>query len=198
MISVAHGMRYRKGEIIFFTGTEKIPCPVCGGQLRVHGTCTRKLRRSEGIDVYRLRVMECKTCGKTHRELPEEIVPYKRMDTELLSNISEVSKEEDLGDIEVSTWKRVREWVLWFLAYALDVLRSLQTLLGKVFQTISSGECLSRRLAYFVRLVANSGNWIQHRSEMKSGLRPAIMGVTKDEGGLSNGNERPKEGRGDR
>ena len=137
--------------------------------MHVHGTCTRKLRRREDIDVYRLRVMECKTCGKTHRELPERIVPYQRMDTELLSSISEVTKEDELGDVEVSTWKRVQEWVLWFLKYALDVLNSFQTLLEKVFPTISSDECLSRRLAYFVRLVANSGNWIQHRSAMKSG-----------------------------
>ena len=137
--------------------------------MHVHGTCTRKLRRRDDIDVYRLRVMECKTCGKTHRELPERIVPYQRMDTELLSSISEVTKEDELGDVEVSTWKRVQEWVLWFLKYALDVLNSFQTLLEKVFPTISSDECLSRRLAYFVRLVANSGNWIQHRSAMKSG-----------------------------
>ena len=137
--------------------------------MHVHGTCTRKLRRREDIDVYRLRVMECKTCGKTHRELPEGIAPYQRMDAELLSSISEVTKEDELGDVEVSTWKRVQEWVLWFLKYALDVLNSFQTLLEKVFPTISSDECLSRRLAYFVRLVANSGNWIQHRSAMKSG-----------------------------
>ena len=169
-------MEYRKGEMIFFTGTEEIPCPVCGGELRVHGRCTRKLRRREGVDIYRLRVMECKSCGKTHRELPEGIVPYKRMDAEQLSNISEIEEEdelestEDTEDTEVSTWKRVREWMLWFLDYALDVLRSLQTLLGKDFTTISGGDCLSRRLKYYVRLVANSGNWIQHRSAMKSRL----------------------------
>ena len=113
--------------------------------------------------------MECKKCGKTHRELPEGIVPYKRMDAERLSSITEATKEEDLGDVEASTGKRVREWVLWFLKYALDVLRSLQMLLGEEFPAIPTGECFSRRLAYFVRLVTNSGNWIQHRSAMKSG-----------------------------
>ena len=113
--------------------------------------------------------MECKKCGKTHRELPEGIVPYKRMEAERLSGISEASSEKELGDVESTTWKRVQDWVLWFLQYALDVLRSLQTLLGKDFPTIPSGECLSRRLVYYVRLVANSGNWPQHRSAMKNG-----------------------------
>ena len=170
MISVAQGTEYRKGEIIIFTGTENIPCPVCGGHLRVHGTCTRKLRRRDGTDVYRLRVMECKSCGKTHRELPEGIVPYKRMDAERLSDITEAAEEKDLGDAETSTWKRVKEWVLWFLEYALKVLKSLQTLLGAEFPTVSSDDCLSRRLKYFVRLVVNSGNWIQHRSAVQAGL----------------------------
>ena len=72
--------------------------------------------------------MECKKCGKTHRELPEGIVPYKRMEAERLSGISEASSEKELGDVESTTWKRVQDWVLWFLQYALDVLRSLQTL----------------------------------------------------------------------
>ena len=169
MISVAHGTEYRKGEIIIFTGAEEIPCPVCGGQLRVHGTCTRKLRRRDGIDVYRLRVMECKSCGKTHRELPAGIVPYKRMDAQQISNISEIQEEKDLEDTEVNTWMRVKEWVMWFLAYALNVLKSLQTILGNEFPTVSSGDCPCRQLVYFVRLVANSGNWPQHRSVMQAG-----------------------------
>ena len=120
--------------------------------------------------MYRLRVMKCKLCGKTHRELPEGIVPYKRMDAERLSDITEAEEEKDLGDAEISTWKRVKEWVLWFLEYALKVLKSLQTLLGAEFPTVSADDCLNRRLKYFVRLVVNSGNWIQHRSAVQAGL----------------------------
>ena len=114
--------------------------------------------------------MECKSCGKTHRELPEGIVPYKRMDAERLSDITEAEEEKDLGDAEASTWKRVSVWVLWFLDYALKVLRSLQTLYGTELPTVSPDDFFSRRLKYSVRLVVNSGNWIQHRSAVQAGL----------------------------
>lgn len=121
------------------------------------------------MEVYRLRVMECKECGKTHRELPEWIVPYKRMDVELLSVISEVAEERCLGETEAGTWRRVKAWVAWFLAYALNVLKSVQVTLGRGFPTIPSGDSLHRKLAYFVRLVVNSGQWAQHRSDVKRG-----------------------------
>ena len=166
MISVAQGTEYRKGNIIIFTGTEEIPCPVCGGKLRVHGTCTRKLHRKDGAETYRLRVMECKKCGKTHRELPGWIVPYKRLDVEMLGSIAEDTGKGETEYPDISTWERIKEWVNWFLSYALQILDGLRVSLGKTLSTIPVGASLSRQLAYYVRLVANSGNWIQHRSVM--------------------------------
>ena len=159
MISVAQGVEYRKSGIIFFTGSEEIPCPVCGGQLRVHGTCRRKLQTKEGVDVYRLRVMECKACGKTHRELPEGIVPYKRMDAKLLGSIAEDPGAGELEAPDISTWDRVKAWVKRFLAYARHILEEQRIAYGKAFATIPAGHSLSRQLAYYVRLVVNSGNW---------------------------------------
>lgn len=170
MISVAQGTEYRKSDIIIFTGTEEIPCPICRGELRVHGTCRRKVRRENGEEVYRLRVMKCKECGKTHRELPAGIVPYKRMDAQLLCAISEVSKEGNLEETEVSTWKRVKDWVTWFFAYAQAVLQSVEVSLGQTIPTSPCDDPLSRKLTYYVRLVVNSGQWIQHRSAMRHGM----------------------------
>lgn len=169
MISVSQGNEYRKGELIIFTGTEEVPCPVCGGELFVHGTCIRKVRRQNGTEVYRLRVMGCKGCGRTHRELPAGMIPYKRMDADRISDISEISGKEELGMTEESTWHRVKEWVAWFLQYAMYVLEAIRTSLGGEIQTISSGSPRRRKLIYFVRLVANSGRWEQHRSVMTNG-----------------------------
>ena len=169
MISVAQGTEYRKGNIIFFTGTEEIPCPICGGKLGVHGTCMRTLQRKDKTEKYRLRVMECKKCGKTHRELPERIVPYKRMDAEVLGTIA---AETGIGDVEapdVSTWARIRGWVMWFLSYGQHILEGMRVSMGDTLTTIPLGASLSRQLVYYVRLVANSGNWIQHRSVMHRG-----------------------------
>lgn len=163
MISVAHGRRVNKGNIITFTGTETVPCPACGGELFVHGTCIRKLRKRYEDQTFQLRVMECSACGKTHRELPEEFVPYKRMDAELLCVIAEAPRSEQINVAEASTWSRVHVWVKWFLAYAGNILKAMLERYAS-FATIPSGETASRRLVYSVRLVVNSGNWIQHRS----------------------------------
>ena len=78
MISVARFEKARNGEITRIYGQEEVVCPVCGGALKVHGTCIRKVRQGDHTHQYHLRVMECRCCGKTHRELPEGIIPYKR------------------------------------------------------------------------------------------------------------------------
>ncbi len=165
MISVTQGIAYRKGEIVIFTGNETIPCPVCAGHLKVRETCERKVSGREGTQTCRLRVMECGNCGKTHRELPSFIVPYKRMDADILSEVAEANREEHLEKAESSAWRRVKAWIIWFLQYAGNVLEGLRIAMPD-FPTIPDGEALNRRLAYAVRLVANSGNWVQHRSAL--------------------------------
>ena len=129
----------------------------------VHGTCIRKLRKRNEDQTFRLRVMECSVCGRTHRELPEEFVPYKRMDAELLCAIAEAPRCEQVLVAEASTWSCVHVWMRWFLAYAVEVMNAMLEQYT-AFATIPSDETASRRLTYYVRLVANSGNWIQHRS----------------------------------
>ena len=113
--------------------------------------------------------MECKECGKTHRELPGWIVPYKRLDVEMLGSIAEDTGKGETEYPDISTWERIKGWVDWFLSYALHILDGLRVSLGETIVTIPVGASLSRQLAYYVRLVANSGNWIQHRSVMHGG-----------------------------
>lgn len=159
MISVMHGIEYFKDGIYIFTGTEEVPCPVCGAKLKVHGTCLRKLQTVNGEKLYRLRVMECtnKDCQKTHRELPAGIIPYKRMDAEKISKIAESSAAEHTKETDTNTWKSIRVWVAWFLEYATNFLTELKTGYGR------SEKSLSDRLIFYVQIVANSQNWIQHR-----------------------------------
>ncbi len=163
MISVSDFIKYFKNGIWSITGQENIPCPICGGTLFVHGTCKRKLRtESDDIIILRLRVMECKECGKTHRELPEEIVPYKRHNAESICAMQEAPRD---CIAEPSVRSRIIVWLAWFLRYGDDVLKSL---LKQGYQlTEPVVEPLSRRLKQFVRLVANSGMWIQHRSVIR-------------------------------
>ena len=170
MIIVAQGEEFLKGGIRSFVGKESIPCPICTGRLKVHGTCLRKLRNSDGEMIFRLRVMECRSCGRTHRELPAQMVPYKRTDVNGIANIADVAPSEHLTVCETSTWKRVVSWVRWFLWYAQKIQEGLFSL-----ATDFSGQTLAEQLAYNVRLVVNSGNWIQHRSAQNPGYFSAIL-----------------------
>lgn len=162
MVIVSRFTRYCKGSICYIMGTEDIPCPVCGGRLFVHGTCKRKVKdETEQVQELRLRVLECKECGHTHRELPEELVPYKRYSAEALCRIKE---QPDICTAEPTVRQRILLWLSWFLCYARNIAHA-QSLCGLV-SSEPSGAHLYRQLLYFVRLVVNTGFWEQHRSAM--------------------------------
>lgn len=147
-------------------------CPVCGGALKVYGTCIRKVRQGDHTHQYHLRVMECRCCGKTHRELPEGIIPYKRHGLNSLCEIAEATETQHT--CETSTWLRIRFWLAWFLWYAQNIMEGLIAA-GQIPVTFHPGHSLRRRTASFVRLVANSGNWEQHRSAMTRKCIPSIL-----------------------
>ena len=68
----------------------KTICPKCGGQLKYFDSVKRvvrtKARRTEWIDIRRLR---CTSCGMLHRELPEELYPYKQYEAEVIRGVLE-------------------------------------------------------------------------------------------------------------
>lgn len=162
MVIVSRFTRYCKDNICYITGTEKIPCPVCGGCLFVHGTCRRKVKdETEQVQELRLRVLECEACGHTHRELPEELVPYKRYSAEAICQIRE---QPEICAAEPTVRQRILLWLSWFFCYARNVACA-QRLQG-LDSSEPSGVSLCRRLMYFVRLVVNAGFWEQHRSVM--------------------------------
>ena len=74
-----------KDNLIIIIAQEFLACPCCEGELFVRGTCRRQAINAEGIKRhYQLRELQCRDCGKTHRELPTPLVPYKRYDGEAI------------------------------------------------------------------------------------------------------------------
>ena len=65
-------------------------CPDCGGYLKYYDKVKRILRTkgriSNRIEIRRLRCVEC---GKVHRELPDNIVPYKQYEAEIVRGVLE-------------------------------------------------------------------------------------------------------------
>ena len=145
---------------------EFVPCPCCSGDLFVRGSCQRKVRRitehSDGElpEIWCLRVMQCRQCRKTHRELPDWIIPYKRCSVEMYAEIAEGSEDVSCDGTTISV---VLLWVEWFLIYARHIVEAMK-ILYPGFSPIPDSEPLAERLTYFVRLVVNSGNWVHNRS----------------------------------
>jgi uncharacterized Zn finger protein len=65
-------------------------CPSCGGDLRYYDKVERILRTkgrvSRRVEIRRLR---CLKCGKVHRELTNDIFPYKQYETEVIRGVLE-------------------------------------------------------------------------------------------------------------
>lgn len=63
-------------------------CPKCGGRLRYFDSVKRiirtKARLTEWLDIRRLR---CTDCNSLHRELPEDLLPYKQYESEIIIGV---------------------------------------------------------------------------------------------------------------
>lgn len=162
---------------------EDLPCPCCGGNLFVHGTCKRHLKATGGNAILRLRVMECRRCGATHREMPEGLVPYKHYSAEMLCAIfsgylpesqEETSsidtlispvKGEYAGDAcicDMSVRQRIIKWLSWFFAFAQSITEETS------FDRIFSSDSVCSKLKSDVRIIVNNGKWRQHHFAVPS------------------------------
>lgn len=169
MIIVAYNfVECNSEDVIRLRGAEIVPCPICGGRLKVHGSCRRKLQiTSRDTVIYHLRVMKCCECGKTHRELPDGVIPYKRMSADHFTQVARVPAESaltgrELENVEPNTWRRIAAWMRWFLQYVRPVLAVVG--LTPLPAAFCVGDMTARQTEHFVRLVVNSGFWLQHRS----------------------------------
>ena len=75
-------------------------CPRCGETLGVHGTYTRNVEPLDkpAPERYTFRVLECRPCMRTHREIPAWLIPYKRFSVEQYCFfLSEAEKDKAAG-----------------------------------------------------------------------------------------------------
>ena len=162
MVSLTHFKTERKGDLIVIISQEIIPCPYCEGDLFVRGTCRRQAINSAGLkDHYRLRVLQCRNCRKTHRELPAPLVPYKRYDGEAITYIENAPSDAPCCIRSVTL---ILGWLDWFISYANHVSESLSLMLSVPLPKTSGIVQLSDFMS-LVRIVVNSGNWSHNRTE---------------------------------
>ena len=82
-------------------------CPNCGKRMTVHGTCSRIIRTLEhpnGI-VHMFRVLDCQLCNRSHREVPDFIVPHRSYSYDYMYAVAQ--GETDGIDIDNCTITRI-------------------------------------------------------------------------------------------
>lgn len=161
----------------FVKSTEQIPCPCCGEKLKVIGSRSRKYRKSTGeiIEII-IRRLRCSKCNKIHHELPDNLVPYKRYDSESIEVVVAGNDKLDVAadDSTITRWKG---WFKTMSSHFIGCLISVATryeketvidlsalpksVLGRIYYFVGS---TSLWLARVVRIVANLNNWLHTRS----------------------------------
>ena len=87
-------------------------CPKCGGEIQRYGKVRRKVltkyRNSKWITVQRYR---CKSCGHVWRDLPDNILPYKQYEREMIEGVREGLIDSDiLGFEEYPCEMTMKRW----------------------------------------------------------------------------------------
>ena len=68
----------------------KTVCSKCGGSLRYFDTVKRIVRTKSRITKWiEIRRFRCSICGAVHRELPDELYPYKQYEFEIIHGVLE-------------------------------------------------------------------------------------------------------------
>lgn len=65
-------------------------CPLCGGVLKYYDKVKRIIKSKGGlVRKIKMKRFRCTTCRKLHRELPEDVVPYKQYEAEVVNGVRE-------------------------------------------------------------------------------------------------------------
>ncbi|MDR1066203.1 MAG: DUF6431 domain-containing protein [Clostridiales bacterium] len=66
----------------------ELTCPACGSVLKRYDKVQRIIRTIGGVSGYiEIRRLICVKCGMVHRELPDDIFPYKRYEAEIIKGV---------------------------------------------------------------------------------------------------------------
>lgn len=103
----------------FYENRDKPTCPLCGSRLFSHGTCRRRTITEDYLEIHHLRVLKCRKCKRTHRELPDTIIPYKHYGRELISSI--IAGKAKYG-YDASTRYSLMQWFSVLLLLAVSFL----------------------------------------------------------------------------
>ena len=63
-------------------------CPNCRGELKHYDYVPRLVRSKGGVGEYvSIRRLKCSKCNKTHREIPNDIYPFKQYESGIIDGV---------------------------------------------------------------------------------------------------------------
>ncbi len=87
-------------------------CPDCGGELKRYDSLKRPIKGKQGAKkVLYLDRYECMQCGKIHRELPDNVYPYKRYEAAIIDGVREgLITSETVGFEDYPCESTMKRW----------------------------------------------------------------------------------------
>lgn len=88
-------------------------CPICRGQLKFYDHVPRVIRSESGkIEHVKIRRFRCVECKKMHRELPDNLMPYKQFRADIIAGIVDGSIEvQDLEFEDYPCEMTMKRWL---------------------------------------------------------------------------------------
>lgn len=95
---------------------EEVRCPVCGAKLNKKDYVRRVFKKAGGSkEWYRIERRKCKSCGKTHRLLPDKWASYKHYGAELIEDVVDGAvSAEDAATEDYPCEATMKRWCQWF------------------------------------------------------------------------------------
>ncbi len=105
--------------------TDDVICPECGGKLKYYDTVQRLVRTKHRQSGYiELRRMKCSNCGGIHREITEDIFPYKHYEAEIIIGVVEgLITEESYGFEDYPCEMTMTRWRSQYAKFAKAIMK---------------------------------------------------------------------------
>lgn len=108
--------------------------------------------------MYSLKVLYCPECCRSHRELTDCMIPYKRHSAETYARIYDTPHNRLDCDADEKTIRTIRAWVTKFMAFAAVIQSVVRERYPLSFPPTGRETALSK-LKYYVRLIVNTNFW---------------------------------------
>ena len=147
-------------------------CPVCSRRMTVIGSKKRCIQESDGGSRSLIvRRLKCSHCRRIHHELPDMLIPYKRHCADTVEEIL-TGKAKQTYTCETSTALRLKIWFSLLREYferSLAAIKYIYKQDKQLQQELSSliplcpASLAAGWLKKLVRILVNSGHWLQTR-----------------------------------